>query len=148
MTRISELGADVSATRERYFGFLAKAAAVLAALLALGYLPTERLAGAEGVSAMIAACGVSLLGSTVGALPFLLIHFRTQAEAMPAVMGSIVLRMAAVISVATAVAWSGILANPPFLIWVALSHAALLVVDTGYALTEVRSKAVPAGNVG
>ncbi len=148
MTRISEVGADVSATRERYLGFLVLAAAVLAALMALGYLPTERLAGAEGISAMIVACAVSLLGSAVGALPFLLIQLKTQADAMPAVMGSIVLRMALVIAVTTAVAWSGVLANPPFLIWVALSHAALLIVDTRYALGEVRSKPAPAGSTG
>ncbi len=146
MTRISEVGADVSATRERYLGFLALAAAVLAVLMILGYLPTERLAGSEGISAMVVACGLSLLASAFGALPFLLIQFKTQAEAMPAVLGSIVLRMALVIAVATAVAWSGILANRPFLIWVALSHAVLLVVDTRYALAEVRSKAAPAGS--
>ena len=148
MIRISEVGAGVSATRERYLGFLALAAAVLAALMIVGYWPTERLAGTEGISAMIVACGLSLLGSAVGALLFLLVQFKTQAEAMPAVLGSIVLRMALVLAVTTAVAWSGVLANRPFLIWVAISHAALLVVDTRYALAEVRSKPASAGSTG
>ncbi len=140
MTRNSEVEAGVSAARERYLSFLKLAAATLAVLLALGFLPTERLAGDEGISAMVVGCGVSMVGSVAGTLPFLLSQSRTQVEVMPAVMGSIAVRLVAVIALAAAVAWSGTVANRLLLIWVAISHAGLLVADTRYARAEVRSK--------
>ena len=122
-----------------YLGFLKLAAAILIGLLALGYLPTVRSAGEEGVAAMIAGSGVSLAASVAGTLPLLLSRASTPVEIMPAVMGSIALRLVAVLALAAAVVWSGTLATRPLLVWVALSHAGLLVADTLYARGRVRS---------
>ena len=77
-----------------YPTFLRMAAGILVSFLALGYLPTARLAGDEGVRAMAAGCGVSLAGSVVGTLPLLLSRSQTAIEAMPAVIGSIVFLLA------------------------------------------------------
>ena len=123
----------------RYPGFLKLAAAILIGLLAVGYLPTVNSAGDEGVSAMFTGSGVSLLASVAGTLPLLLSQARTPVEMMPAVMGSIALRLVAVVALAAAVVWSGTLATRPFLVWVAISHVGLLVADTLYARGRVRS---------
>ncbi len=122
-----------------YLGFLKLAATILVGLFALGYLPTVRTAGEEGVSAMVAGGGVSLVASVAGTIPFLLSQARTPAEIMPAVMGSIALRLAAVVALATAVVLIGIFAIRPLLVWVGLSHAWLLVADTLWARGRVRS---------
>ncbi len=139
-TQVSEQGAAVPTARARYLSFLKLAVAILAVFLAIGYLPTERLAGESGITAMVAGCGISLVGSVAGTMPFLLSRSRTQTETFPAVMGSIALRMAVVIALAAVVVWSGAFANKPLLAWVAISHAGLLVADTLYARAEVRSK--------
>ena len=132
---------DIREDRVRYGRFLKLAAAVLIGLLALGYLPTVRSAGADGVSAMVAGGAVSLAASVAGTLPLLLSHGRTPADVMPAVMGSIALRLTLVILLTATVVWSGTFATRPLLIWVAISHVCLLVADTLYARGVVRSMA-------
>lgn len=138
MTRINEQGS--SADKGRYLGFLKLAAGILAALLTLGYLPTVRLAGEKGIWAMLAGCGVSLVGSVAGTMPLLLSRSRNAVEVMPAVIGSIALRLTVVVALAAATAWVGWFANKPFLLWVAISHLGLLVADTRYARAEVQAK--------
>ncbi len=135
MTRNNEGG--ISAAGRNFPDFLKQAAGILISLLVLGSLPTVRWAGNEGLWAMVMGCGVSLVGSAVGTVPLLTSRGRTQVETLPSLIGSIVLRMAVVIALATAVAFSGLFANKPLLIWVAISHAGLLVADTVFARREV-----------
>ncbi len=138
MTRNSEQAGP--AARGRYLGFLKLVAGVLAALLTLGYLPTMRWTGDKGVSAMVAGCAVSLVGSVAGTLPLLLSRGRSQIEAVPVVLGSIALRLTVVVLLAAAVALLSPVAIEPFLIWVGISHVSLLVVDTLYARSEVLAR--------
>ncbi len=125
--------------RPSYLGFLKLASAILVGLFVLGYLPTVRSAGEDGVSAMFAGGGVSLAASVAGTVPFLLSQARTPAEAIPAVMGSIALRLAVVVVLATAVVLTGTFAIRPLLVWVAISHAGLLVADTHYGRGRIRA---------
>ena len=136
MTQTLEAGIPAAG----YPRFLRNAMGILASLFALGYLPTARLAGTEGVRAMAAGCGVSLVGSLVGTVPFLVSRSKTAVEALPAVIGSIALRMVSVIALATAVALSGLFAVKPLLLWVVISHVGLLVADTLYARAQVQSR--------
>ena len=145
MTRSSEQGG--LADRDRFLGFLKLAAGILAALLILGYIPTVRLAGDKGISAMLVGCGVSLAGSMAGTMPLLLSRSRTAIEAVPVLLGSIALRLTVVMALAAAVALLGPLAVKPFLVWVGLSHLGLLVADTLYARGEVRAKELTAGAI-
>ncbi len=138
MTPIREDGSPKA--QGQYLRFLALAAAILLGLFALGYQPTARLAGEEGVSAMAAGGGVGLMGSVAGTLPFLLSRSRTQVEVVPVVMGSIALRLAVVVLLAAAVVLSGAFATRPLVVWVAISHACLLVADTIYARGQIRAK--------
>ena len=138
MTRLGER--ESPALAARYFGFLKWAGGLSAALLALGFLPTVRLAGEKGLSAMAAGCGVSLAGSIAGTTPFLLARGRSAAEIVPVLLGSIALRLIVVLTLAGITAWVGLLANRPFLLWVAISHLGLLVADTLYARAEVQAR--------
>ena len=52
-----------------YVRFVALAAVSAVVIIALGYLPTVRLAGRDAVWAMVAGCGASWLASCVGAIP-------------------------------------------------------------------------------
>ena len=52
-----------------YVRFVALATASAVVIIALGYLPTVRLAGRDAVVAMVAGCGASWLASCVGAIP-------------------------------------------------------------------------------
>lgn len=116
-----------------YPRFLAEAAGILAGLMAVGYLPTVKLAGREAVPAMLAGCAVGLVASIAGALPILKVRRRDPRETLPAVLGSITLRFAAAVALAAAAAMSGWLAVKPFLVWVAISYVGLLATDVRFA---------------
>jgi hypothetical protein len=103
-----------------------------AAVAALGWFPTRRLAGAGGTTALGAGCTVAWLGSMVGGVPVMLGELRLLPPVTAALAAS-ALRPAAVIAVAAAVAVSGRLSLAPFLVWTALAHLVMLAVDTLYA---------------
>jgi len=135
---VQERMAGEAAASMSFGRYLALVAATAAALVVVGYLPTVRLGGEGAVPAMFAGCAVSVVASLFGSAPLLLIRGRTPADGVNAVLGSIVVRLATVVMLAVAVALGGLFANMPFLLWVAISHAALLVVDTVHALGRLR----------
>lgn len=116
---------------------LVQAAGILGALLALGYLPTVRLAGDGAVPAMLAGCALSVLASLAGAVPIWRATSRPGGrppqELFPAMIGSIVLRFAAALVLAVAAVLSGWFATKPLLIWLVISYVGLLAVDVRYA---------------
>lgn len=116
--------------------FLGYAAGILALLWVIGYFPTLRLAGESGPIAMVAGSFLSLVGSVVGTMPFVWFRDRQQGDFVARAMGAIALRLSVVIVLALAVALSGFFANAPLLIWVAISHAGLLVADTFFARSQ------------
>ncbi len=118
----------------RYRGFLGTVIAVSAALVALGYLPTARLGGPGAVGAMVAACAVSAFASAVSGLLLAQAGRVPRHQAVNLALGSLVVRLLLALMVGGAAAASGWLDTEPFLIWLAISYLALLVVDTGYAL--------------
>lgn len=117
-----------------YLRFLLWVVAATAVLLLVGYVPTRRLGGEEGLPAMIAGCAVGALASAIGGLPVLLIRGGSPAARVMATMGSMALRLFVVAILAVAVALSGLFERVPLLIWIAVSYAVLLIVDTRYAL--------------
>ncbi len=121
--------------------FLALAVATAGLLMALGYLPTLRWGGETAIPAMLAGCGLSLIASLVGAVPVLWARGQPPMVAVPAAMGSMALRLALVLVMAVAAVLSGWFATKPLLIWVAISHPVLLVIDTWFARTQLQSQA-------
>ena len=123
-----------SARGVSYGRFAALAVALITLLGLVGWRPTERLAGEGGVQAMLAAGGLVLVASLLGALPVALVRGRTPLEALPAVLGSVGLRLGLVMGLALLLAVVGWFDPAPFLLWVVLGHLVLLVPDTWYAL--------------
>jgi hypothetical protein len=122
-----------------YLRFLAWAVGVAAAVALLGWLPTRGLGGDSAVRAMLAGCAVSVVASAVGGVPIALARGAvspTQAVRMQALLMAMGLRFGAVVVLGLAAVLSGLFDRAPLLIWVAVSYAAQLVVDTRYALAN------------
>lgn len=119
-----------------YARFLALAVAVTVAVGGIGLVPTRRLAGEDGLPALLAGCLIGLLSSALGGLPVALIRDRTPAAQVLAVMGSMAVRLLAVAVLGIAAALSGWFATIPLVLWIAISYAALLGVDAWYAVSS------------
>lgn len=132
----------------RFAAFAALAAAVSAALLAAGLLSTR--GSTEGTrEAILWACTVGWLGSLAGAIPLVLgLTPRTDTaapraaagpEAVSRMLAAMLLRLGVVGLGALAAIFLAGLVVKPFLLWLAASYLALLVVETGFALRSFRS---------
>ncbi len=118
----------------RYARFVAVSAVVAMVLVGAGFFPTRNLAGADGLWAMVAACGVSLVGSWIGAVPMALVSVGDRAAVATAALGAMAVRFAVVLFGALAVVLGSDVERPSFLIWVGISYLVLLVVDTLFAV--------------
>lgn len=135
----------------RYLGFLAAATLVAAAVGALGVPFTRAAAGSAGVEAMVAALVVCWASAAVGGLPIVRAAHRTAARGaatpgaatamLTATLAAMALRLAAVVAGAALVALAGVVPRGPFLAWIGIGYLALLVVETRYAVSEVRRQA-------
>lgn len=116
---------------DRFF-LVSLAAACLTA--GVGYLPTVRIAGDGAAVAMLAGCGVCLLGSWASAVPMLTAKKVSGGAGVQAVMGSMAVRFAVVLAGVLVIALSEIVVRGPFLIWTGISYLVLLVPDTWFLL--------------
>lgn len=122
-----------------YARFLAYGLATVAALVAVGYLPTRNLGGESAIPAMLAGCGLAFAASLAGTVPLLLARGRRPQERIPPLLGSMALRLTAAIGLAVAAALSGLFTVVPLLVWLLLAHLGLLAADTHYALSHVKA---------
>lgn len=122
-----------------YPRFLALVVAVTVAVGGIGLVPTRRLAGEDGLPALLAGCLIGLLSSALGGLPIVLIRDRTPAGRVLAMVASTAVRLLAVALLGVAAALSGRFATIPLILWIAISYAALLGVDAWYALRSQRT---------
>lgn len=119
-----------------YLRFLAWAVGIAAAAALLGWLPTRSLGGEGAVRAMLAGCAVSVVASAVGGVPIALARGKAPAARMQALLMAMGVRFGAVVILGLAAVLSGLFDRAPLLLWVAVSYAAQLVVDTRYALAK------------
>lgn len=129
---------DTSATDghdpiEVYRRFAVHALVIVFALAVLGFLPTRRLAGDAGLLGMAAALIADLAASAAGTLPIWWSRHRHPSHSVGAQLGAMGLRLAVVLVLGIAVALSGLVPIPAFLIWLAIGHSGLLVADTLFA---------------
>lgn len=117
-----------------YLRFLIAAFALTGGMALLGAWPTERLGGAGAIPAMIAGCATGLLAAALGAIPIALAASRPPAARLQAALLAIGLRFLAVLVLGLAVAESGWFARRPLVTWVGLCYAALLVLESRYAM--------------
>jgi hypothetical protein len=107
----------------------------LAVVVAVGVLPTRRLAGTAGLEALAAGCAVALAGAALGAAPVLLAVARGGVARAHAVAGrAMALRSGGTFAGALAIALGTGIARTPFLVWVGIAYGALLVVETRWTL--------------
>lgn len=118
-----------------YLGFLASAAGILLLLLVLGFEPTRRFGGQLAIPAMLVGCLISLLAALVGTLPIFLALGRKPAETVPALLASMVARTLTALMLLLITG-----TNPKFepamntlVVWLLLSHTALLVAEIRFA---------------
>ncbi len=110
--------------------FLGWMAVIVAALAAIGFAPTQRLAGSTGVAAMFAGIAVSVSASVLGTVPLLVARREQRAQA--ALFATLV-RFLVAGALAIAVALGSELPPKPFLVWLGASYAALLPLDAAFA---------------
>ncbi len=127
-----------------YLWFTIRTVACAAILAALGYVPTTRIVGGEGIDSMLAACGICLAGSLIGAIPMALaksrqLPARTAGQTvLTAVLSSMALRLLVVVVLGVVVALGEWFHRPSLLVWLGISYCGLLVPDTHFALAVLR----------
>jgi len=103
----------------------------LAAALAIGIWPTQRLAPEAALPAVAAGCGIALAGALLGALPVLRAVARGDWGHPYGVVGwAMALRAGGTLAGALAVAYGSGLPRRTLVIWVAVAYGVLLVVET------------------
>ncbi len=112
-----------------YLSFLALTTGIVVSLMALGQFPTRQLAGDGALAAMVVGCMISFVAAIIGTVPVMLARGQAASETVPSVMTSMAMRLGAVILLGIAAAWSGWFETGPLVIWLLISHTALLAAD-------------------
>ncbi len=118
----------------RYARFLALIVAVAVGLCAVGWLPTERLAGPQAVSAMLAGCAISLLSAAVAGFMLIAVEGDTPPVRMRRAFLAMIVRLIVVLALGIAAALSGEFARSPLLLWLAIAYVALLPLEVRLAI--------------
>jgi hypothetical protein len=129
------ISARTGATVEigEYGRFLVSAVAVACGVGAVGYLPTLRLGGAGAIPALLAGSVVALAASAVGGVAIALAG--TEPIRRPqAILLATVLRLLTAVGLGLAAVASGRFAARPLVAWIAIGYAALLAIDSRYAM--------------
>ena len=109
-----------------------------AGLVAIGWLPTARLAGAAGTNAMLAGTLIALAGGWAGLVPILRALPQRPADQLNGILLGTVLRFVVTLGAAIAFALGGLFAPRPLVLWVAIAQMVLIAVDTMMLLPHLR----------
>ena len=118
----------------RYARFLGLAVATVVVLCAVGFLPTRRLAGTDGVPAMFAGCAIGLMSAALAGVLLVAVEGDTPDARMKRSFLAMVARLAVVVALGAAAALSGMLATQPLLLWIAFAYMALLPLEVRLAI--------------
>jgi hypothetical protein len=103
-------------------------------LCAIGWLPTRRLAGDDGVSAMLAGCAIGLLSAALAGLLLIVMAAPTPEAKMWRSFLAMTVRLAVVVVLGAAAMLSGIFARQPLLFWIGTAYVALLPLEVRLAI--------------
>jgi hypothetical protein len=118
----------------RFAWFLGMAAALSLVMCAIGWVPTSRLAGPDGILAMVLGCGIGL-AAAVAAVAFLATMAAETPEArMQRAFLAMFVRLVAAVLLGTAAVLSGEVARQPLLVWIAVAHVVLLPLEVRLAI--------------
>ncbi len=114
-----------------------------ALLVALGWMPTERLAGAAGVRALLLGCGLSTaIGLLAGWISVVRVAAGPAALATGVLAGQAV-RLLLTLGAIGVVVFGQLAARRPFLLWTGVSYLSLLAIESVMLLRVVRAQAGP-----
>jgi hypothetical protein len=119
---------------KRYARFLGLAIGLAVALCAVGYFPTRRLAGEDGVAAMAAGCGISLVSAALAGLLLTAVTAETPEGRMQRGFLAMVVRLGVVAALGVAAVLSGLFARTPLLFWMATAYVVLLPLEVRLAI--------------
>jgi hypothetical protein len=119
----------------RYVRFLGLALAIVAALMAIGIVPTRRLAGDTAVPAMAIGCAISFVSAALAGWLLTAVHAGTPEVRMQRAFLAMVVRLAVVGALGLAAALSGAVDRVPLLFWLAAAYVALLPLEVKLAIT-------------
>jgi hypothetical protein len=115
--------------------FLGGEALIIAALCAIGWIPTERLAGPQALPAMIGGCGISLVSAALSGWLMTLVDGSTPEGRMRRGMFAMFARLGIVVALSAAAVLSGLFAERPLLFWMAAAYLALLPLEVRLAIS-------------
>ena len=120
----------------RYVRFLGLALAIVAALMAAGFVPTRRLAGGDALAAMAAGCGISFVSAALAGWRLAAVGAATPETRMQRAFLAMAVRLAVVVILGLAAALSGMFARMPLLFWLAATYVVLLPLEVKLAIAE------------
>jgi hypothetical protein len=121
--------------------FAGLAAATLAVVCGLAAWPTWATAGADGMTALALAAGLSWVGAVVGYLPTAMASERYEARMQAAMIG-VILRLLVTLAAAFSVIATGAAASRmAFTVGVGIDYVALLALETFVVLRSLRRPA-------
>jgi hypothetical protein len=113
---------------------LSLAVAIVFGLCAIGWLPTQRLAGAGAIAAMVVGCGISLVSAALAGWLLIVASGDTPEARMQRGFLAMVVRLAVVVVLGLAAALSGEIARQPLLFWIGTAYVALLPLEVKLAI--------------
>jgi hypothetical protein len=119
----------------RYLRFLGLALAIVAVLMAIGVMPTRRLAGDEAVAAMAIGCAISFVSAALAGWLLIAVNAGTPEMRMQRAFLAMAVRLAVVGALGLAAALSGAVDRMPLLFWLAAAYVALLPLEVKLAIT-------------
>jgi hypothetical protein len=118
----------------RYARFLGMAVAIVIGLCAVGWLPTERLAGPQAPAAMVAGCTISLLSAGFAGYLLVAVQADTAQVRMRRGFQAMMVRLVVALVLGIAAALSGEFPTSPLLFWLAMAYIALLPLEVKLAI--------------
>lgn len=118
----------------RYAWFLAFAAAIVLGLCAIGLLPTRRLAGPEGIPAMVAGCAIGFVSAALAGGLLTAVSAESPEARMKRSFLAMVVRLAVVVALGAAAVASGEFARVPLLFWIGTAYVMLLPLEVRLAI--------------
>lgn len=118
----------------RYLRFLGIAVAVTAALCALGFVPTRRLAGDAGIPGMFAGCAIGLISAALAGILLVSVPGDSPEAKLKRSFLAMVARLAVVVAFGAAAVLSGMFPVSPLLLWMVIAYMALLPLEVRLAL--------------
>lgn len=111
-----------------------------AVLVGIGWVPTSRMAGPDGLLAMGVGIGISYFAAMVAGLAIVFFRARTPGERQVMAMGAMAARMALTLGLFLGAALLKVAALRPMALWMAVSYLVFLVVETVFFVRLVRGR--------